>query len=158
MNINPEELVKRLTAENEALWEDFADAQLCAKVWEQETQLARANELTAMHYLEQIRQSVAPDVDFTTLVQRCSEIQQERDQLKAVLDQCHEAMCEVSQAAYYNAVPVCCMGAAGTECCGSPEPDWSEYNEMIMDTLRGPINAAANQLFAKAAASGGSDE
>lgn len=158
MDINPEELIDRLTAENETLWEDFVDAQLCAKMWEQETQLARANELTAMRYLEQIRQSVAPDVDFPTLVQRCSEIQQERDQLKAVLDQCHEAMCEVSQAAYYNAFQVCCGNAVGTECCGSPEIGWHECDEMIMDTLSGPINAAANQLFAKAAASGGSDE
>lgn len=73
-------------------------------------------------------------------------LEQERDQLKAVIDQCLEAMCAVSQAAYYSAVPVCCGNAAGTECCGSPEPEWSEYDKMIMDTLSGPINAAANQL------------
>jgi hypothetical protein len=91
--------------------------------------------------------------------QAVTELKQERDQLKAVMAQCHEAMCAVSQAAYYNAVTVCCCrNVAGIECCGSPEPDWSEYDEFIMDTLSGPINAAANQLFAKAAASGGSDE
>jgi hypothetical protein len=77
------------------------------------------------------------------------EAEQERDQLKAVIAQCHEAMCAVSQAAYDNAFPVCC-GYAGAECCGLPDPDWSEHDKLIMDTLDGPINAVANQLRAKA--------
>jgi hypothetical protein len=76
-------------------------------------------------------------------------IEQERDQLKAVIAQCHEAMSAVSKAAYDNAFPVCC-GYAGAECCGLPDPDWSEHDKLIMDTLDGPISAAASQLSAKA--------
>jgi plasmid stabilization system protein ParE len=141
--------IERLQAEIERLRADFADARSCAKALEQEMNRARADEHQAMHYLEQIRKAVAPDVDFPTLVRMCGEIQQERDQLKAVIAQCHEAMCAVSQAAYDNAFPVCC-GYAGAECCGLPDPDWSEHDKLIMDTLDGPINAVANQLRAKA--------
>jgi plasmid stabilization system protein ParE len=54
---------------------ELADARSCAKALEQEMNRARADERQAMHYLEQIRKAVAPDVDFPTLVRMCGELQ-----------------------------------------------------------------------------------
>jgi hypothetical protein len=46
-----------------------------------------------------------------------------------------EAVREVLQRSYNNAMPVCCeQGEAGV-CCGSPAPDWSENDMFIMDRL-----------------------
>lgn len=54
---------------------------------------------------------------------------------KMTEEQALDAVRNVLQRAYNSAEPVCC-GRAGTECCGSPEPEWSEYDQQIMNDLQ----------------------
>lgn len=58
--------------------------------------------------------------DITQLVEAAS----------AALDEIEKIMHE----AYNSAEPVCC-GRWGSECCGSPEPEWSEHDQNTMDRL-----------------------
>lgn len=41
---------------------------------------------------------------------------------------------DIMQEAYNSAYPVCC-GRAGSECCGSPDPEWDEVDQRMMDRL-----------------------
>lgn len=41
---------------------------------------------------------------------------------------------DIMQEAYNSAYPVCC-GRPGSECCGSPEPEWEETDQRMMDRL-----------------------
>ena|SRR5690554_2346044 len=41
---------------------------------------------------------------------------------------------DIMQEAYNSAYPVCC-GRPGSECCGSPEPEWEEADQRMMDRL-----------------------
>jgi hypothetical protein len=45
-----------------------------------------------------------------------------------------DAVRDIMQRAYNSAEPVCCE-RAGAECCGSPDPEWSEYDQHIMGKL-----------------------
>lgn len=49
------------------------------------------------------------------------------------------------QEANNEAYPVCC-GRSGSECCGSPEPEWPAHAMKIMDTL-GPVERNLSALL-----------
>ena len=51
-------------------------------------------------------------------------------ELEGVLESVRDAM----SYAYNHAEPVCC-GRAGSECCGTPEPEWPDWAEEIMAKL-----------------------
>jgi hypothetical protein len=55
------------------------------------------------------------------------------------------------QETYNKAYPVCC-GRPGQECCGSPEPEWSEYDQGIMSRFQ-PIEEALRKAMLNAAPS-----
>ncbi len=50
--------------------------------------------------------------------------------------------------AYNRARAVCC-GRPGMECCGSPEPEWDEADQLVMDTLA-PVQRALRAALAEA--------
>ncbi|MEY1661556.1 hypothetical protein [Isoalcanivorax beigongshangi] len=78
-------------------------------------------------------------------------LREERDALMAsVVVVALEAVQDVLQDAYQSAYLVCC-GQTGTECCGSPDPEWEPWAEQIMEKL-GPIQ---NALSDAARAAGG---
>jgi len=43
------------------------------------------------------------------------------------------------QESYNSGYPVCCGKSRGTECCGSPDPEWNETDTAVMNIL-GPIH------------------
>lgn len=65
-----------------------------------------------------VYQQPAPDV--TDLVEAA----------EAALEEIESILSE----AYNSAYPVCC-GRAGSECCGSPAPEWDEADQRLMDRL-----------------------
>lgn len=67
------------------------------------------------------------------------------DNNKMTAEQALDAVRNVLQRAYNSAEPVCC-GRAGTECCGSPEPEWSEYDQQIMNDLQ-PVEEYLSQAL-----------
>jgi hypothetical protein len=64
---------------------------------------------------------------------------------KMAAEQALDAVRNVLQRAYNSAAAVCC-GRAGTECCGSPEPEWSEYDQRIIDDLQ-PVEKYLSQAL-----------
>jgi len=59
-----------------------------------------------------------------------------------------QAVRGVLERAYNSAGAVCC-GRAGSECCGCPEPEWSEYDQRIMNDL-GPVEKWLSAMLATA--------
>ena len=57
------------------------------------------------------------------------------------------AIGEVLNEAYHGAGVVCCGRHSGGECCGSPEPEWSETDQAAMDRF-GPIHRALETALA----------
>lgn len=74
-------------------------------------------------------------------------LREERDALMASVVVALEAVQDVLQDAYQSAYLVCC-GQAGTECCGSPDPEWEPWAEQIMEKL-GPIQNALSDAAAQ---------
>jgi len=61
----------------------------------------------------------------------------------------HNALLEIESImheAYNSAEPVCC-GRPGMECCGSPAPEWSDFDQRMMDRLA-PHQRALNTALA----------
>lgn len=62
----------------------------------------------------------------------------------------HAALREIETViheAFNSATPVCC-GKAQQECCGNPDPEWSEYDQRTMDRFaphQRALNAALSQ-------------
>jgi hypothetical protein len=52
----------------------------------------------------------------------------------------------VMHEAYNSATPVCC-GRSGQECCGNPNPEWSEFDQRTMDRFA-PHQRALNAALA----------
>lgn len=59
----------------------------------------------------------------------------------------------IMQEAYNSAYPVCC-GRPGSECCGSPEPEWEEADQRMMDRLE-PHQKALREALAAHRKQGG---
>jgi len=59
-----------------------------------------------------------------------------------------QAVENVIQRAYNSAYPVCC-GKSSQQCCGSPEPGWSEYDEFIMSELCPVASALGSAITEK---------
>ena len=57
-----------------------------------------------------------------------------------------EVIRDVMQLAYNRATPVCC-GRQGYECCGSPIPEWGEFEQEIMDRLA-PVERGLSKFVA----------
>ena len=55
------------------------------------------------------------------------------------------AVRSVLERAYNSAEPRCC-NRLGYECCGSPEPEWSEYDQWIMSDLS-PIERSLSSML-----------
>lgn len=50
--------------------------------------------------------------------------------------------------AYNSASPVCCGQPRGGECCGSPEPEWNEYDARIIDDLSNAHRTLSSMIAA----------
>lgn len=73
-----------------------------------------------------------------------------------LLEAATESLAEIQavmQEAYNSATPVCC-GRAQNECCGSPDPEWNEYDHRTMDRFA-PIERALRAAIAAARQEGG---
>ena len=53
----------------------------------------------------------------------------------------------IMQEAYNSAYPVCC-GRPGSECCGSPDPEWDEADQRMMNRLAPHYKALRDALAA----------
>lgn len=72
-----------------------------------------------------------------------------------LLDAVQDAILEIEDAlseANSNAYPACC-GRSDSECCGCPEPEWSDADQAIMDAL-GPIHNRLSRAVLEARKSG----
>ena len=66
-----------------------------------------------------------------------------------LVEAAHNALREIEaimHEAYNSAEPVCC-GRPGLECCGDPAPEWSDYDQRMMDRLA-PHQRALNAALA----------
>lgn len=79
----------------------------------------------------------------------CSALMDEVRRLREAADAALSEIQAVMQESYNNATPVCC-GRPGMECCGSPDPEWSEFDQRMMDRfapiereLRAALSASA---------------
>jgi hypothetical protein len=70
--------------------------------------------------------------------------------VEALVEAAEAALGEIEvimQEAYNSAYPVCC-GRPGSECCGSPDPEWEEADQRMMDRLAPHQKALRDALAA----------